>query len=355
MTTPTLDLNAVLTGLADQGLAAFTFPAIEEALSELAAEAEATGTETEFGDLLIRLARMDRSDVATTLLIQSGAWLTAAEAHRDALARDWSRNGGDPSGAGYGPARTAAIAAALQSRAGGGYGGGCGGLDERVVEYPWLFHRVAELHPRGGRVLDAGSILNHPGVLGPWRAARFGPLSIVTLEPEEHAFPSAEVRYEYADLRALPYRDGLFPTVLCLSTLEHVGMDNSIYGSSAESAQNPELEAEMALRELDRVLAPGGTLLISVPFGVPARHRWWRIFGRHDVDRTLNEFPHAVTSVRYFRAFRHGWEEVGAERADDAGYNDRHPGGRRDAPEWVAAAEAVALFEITRAFSQGHR
>src|SRR5690606_8066719 len=112
------------------------------------------------------------------------------------------------------------------------------------------------------------SILNHPEIIGPWRAAAYGPLSIVTLEPEEHAFPSAEVRYEYADLRALPYRDDLFDTVICFSTLEHVGMDNSIYGASAHSAEDPDEEAARALEELDRVLAPGGTLLISVPYGL---------------------------------------------------------------------------------------
>lgn len=348
MIAPTLDLNAVLTAMADQGLADVAFPPIEQALSELAKETEATGGETEFGDLLLRLARLDRSDVATALLVESGAWMDAAEAYRDRQAREWVHRGCNPAHPGYGPARSAAIAAGLRTRAGGAYGAGCGGLDERVVEYPWLFHRIDEIHPRGGRVLDAGSILNHPEIIGTWRAAAYGPLSIVTLEPEEHAFPSADVRYEYADLRALPYRDGLFDTVLCLSTLEHVGMDNSIYGASEDSAEHPDREAARALEELDRVLAPGGTLLISVPYGEPSRHRWWRIYGREDVETTLSAIPNCIAEVRYFRAFRHGWEEVDAAGADDAGYNDRHLGGRRDAPEWVAAAEAVALIEIKR-------
>ena len=342
--TVALDLDAVLTGLAGRGLADEVFPAVEQALAELAEQ----GPEAEFGDLLLRLSRMQRVDVAAALLEQSGEWLNAAESRRDRLAANWWKKGRNPASPAYGPARSAAIIAALQQPAAGGYGRDCGGMDERIVEYPWLFHRVSQVHPRGGRVLDAGSILNHAEVIAPWTSADFGPLSIVTLEPEEHAFPSALIRYEYGDLRALPYRDGLFDTVLCLSTLEHVGMDNSIYGADVEAASDPATEADRAMAELGRVLARAGTLLISVPYGTPAHHRWWRIYGREDVERTIGALPGMHATMRYFRAYEHGWEEVDAAGAEDAGYNDRHPGGRRDAPGWVAAAEAVALIEMSR-------
>lgn len=341
--TMTLDLDAVLTGLAGRGLADEVFPAVQQALAELSEE----GPEAEFGDLLLRLARMRRVDVAAALLEQGGEWLEAAESQRDRLAADWWKKGRNPGSPAYGPARSAAITAALQQPAAGAYGRDCGGMDERIVEYPWLFHRLSEIHPRGGRILDAGSILNHAEVIAPWTAADFGPVSIVTLEPEAHAFPSALIRYEYADLRSLPYRDGLFDTVLCLSTLEHVGMDNSIYGADAQEASDPATEAGRAVEELGRVLAPSGTLLISVPFGAPAHHRWWRIYGQEDLARTIGTLPRMEATVRYFRAYEHGWEEVDAAVAEDAGYNDRHPGGRRDAPDWVAAAEAVALIEMS--------
>ena len=62
---------------------------------------------------------------------------------------------------------------------------------------------------------------------------------------------------------------------------------------------------------------------------------------------TISAISNPIAEVRFFRAFRHGWEEVDAAVAEDAGYNDRHPGGRRDAPDWVAAAEAVALIEMS--------
>jgi len=45
-------------------------------------------------------------------------------------------------------------------------------------------------------------------------------------EAEVMSEVSDDVRYEFSDLRRLPYRDAWFSSVVCLSTLEHVGMDN---------------------------------------------------------------------------------------------------------------------------------
>ena len=90
------------------------------------------------------------------------------------------------------------------------------GLDERIVEYPWLL-----AHQRGGPTLDAGSVLNHDFVLQRV-LPHLAPLFTVTLRPEAHVFTDRGVSYIYADLRDLPLRDERFQTVICASTLEHV-------------------------------------------------------------------------------------------------------------------------------------
>ena len=53
----------------------------------------------------------------------------------------------------------------------------------------------------------------------------------------------------YEDLRALPYRASYFDAVACISTLEHVGMDNRLYGSDLPPAAEPQREAARALDE----------------------------------------------------------------------------------------------------------
>lgn len=261
----------------------------------------------------------------------------------------WRRRGSVPHAAGANAARWIAIERSLRAT-GRPYGADDPGVDERVVEYAWLFDRMRELKTPQARVLDAGSVLNYRPVLDGWRAAQLPPVSIVTLAYEGHAYPATDVCYEFADLRRLPYRDEWFNTVLCLSTIEHVGLDNRIYGAAGEAASDPTREAVRALQELQRVLRRGGTLLLSVPFGRSANRGWFRIFDNRDLEPLLSAPGWDAPRLRCFRAMRDGWREVSPADAESAGYNEP-PGrpGTRDAPGWVAAAEAVALVEMRRA------
>ena len=231
----------------------------------------------------------------------------------------------------------------------GKYGWNDAGIDERVVEYPWLFERVAALARSDARILDAGSVVNHWRILDRWRSAGFPPVSMVTLGYEGFARVANEARYEFADLRRLPYRDQWFTIVLCLSTIEHVGMDNRIYGSDVDAASKPTTEARRAMAELHRVTATGGTLLLSVPYGARSNRGWFRILDTEDLDQLTSVPGWQRTQSRFFQATRDGWREVSADAVRAAGYNEPvHRSGQRTAPAWVAGAEAVALVELTR-------
>ena len=218
----------------------------------------------------------------------------------------------------------------------GGYGVG---LDERVVEYPWLISQLS-----GGRVLDAGSVLNHAHILD-----RVLPgiesLSITTLQPEPESFPERGVRYHYGDLRDLPLENGSFDAVVCLSTLEHVGMDNSIYGADAARADDPRHEARRALSELERVSAPGGTLLLSVPFGQREDHGWFRQFDADDLADLLSAPRFVTAKTEIFKYSAAGWQRSSARDAASCRYRDYH---QDTAPvsDLAAAARAVACVAI---------
>jgi SAM-dependent methyltransferase len=211
------------------------------------------------------------------------------------------------------------------------------GFDERVVEYPWLRSRG----PRG-RVLDAGSVLNHRHVLERL-LPELDELTICTLAPEPTAFTNLGVSYLYADLRDLPLRDGWFDEVVCLSTLEHVGMDNTTYGSSRPRADDPRAAAAVALRELLRVTRPGGCVHLSFPFGRREDHGWLRQLDRDDVAHLLAGAGVARHEEEVFAHTARGWRRTTARQARNANYNNGDPS---RAPDGAVAARAVMCLTI---------
>jgi len=130
--------------------------------------------------------------------------------------------------------------------------------DERAVEIPWVLARYAGER----RVLDVGTVFAEPAYVAGLRA-----LAIPDLVTVDLAAGATVV----ADVRDLPFEDGRFDLVLCVSTLEHVGRDNAIYDVDAPRDEQGD---EAALRELRRVLAPDGRLLVTVPTGVDDDQGW---------------------------------------------------------------------------------
>jgi SAM-dependent methyltransferase len=136
--------------------------------------------------------------------------------------------------------------------------------DERPIEIPWALARA-----RGARrVLDAGSAFAEPAYLAALLALGADELVAVDLASVDIPGLHAVV----ADLRDLPFDDGSFDLALCISTIEHVGFDNSVYGIDADRGDDG---IARALAELRRVLAPDGRLVVTVPTGARENHGWF--------------------------------------------------------------------------------
>ncbi len=120
-------------------------------------------------------------------------------------------------------------------------------LDARVVEIPWV---VARLAWRTGLLLDAGSSLNHEFVLRAPALANKR-IKIVTLAPESRRYWKLAISYVFGDLRDLDFRVGRFDSIACISTIQHVGMNNTMYTGSADMAQPADTKAFLlAVKEL---------------------------------------------------------------------------------------------------------
>jgi SAM-dependent methyltransferase len=216
------------------------------------------------------------------------------------------------------------------------------GLDERVVEFPW----VLASRP-SGRVLDAGSALNHPHVLDAILPL-VGELTICTLAPEPTSFPERGVSYVYADLRDLPFRDGWFDTVVSVSTLEHVGMDVRRWGAAGSGTDDPRVDVKRAGAELRRVTRRGGRLLLTVPYGAPEDLGWLRQLDRDELEHLVASIGPRETSTRVFAYERRGWRVSSLDGSSGARYQaGNRPAADPDREDLAPAARAVACLELT--------
>jgi SAM-dependent methyltransferase len=112
-------------------------------------------------------------------------------------------------------------------------------------------------------------------------AAVFGvDISEPTVRQARAAFSDGGLRATVADVRSLPYRDGSFDAIYSMGTIEHFR------------------DPETALREMHRVLRPGGRAVVGVP------NRW---------DPFLR--PLLASALQAARLYGYGYERSFSRRA----------------------------------------
>jgi malonyl-CoA O-methyltransferase len=105
--------------------------------------------------------------------------------------------------------------------------------------------------------------------------------------------PGLRGRLAVADATALPVATGCSDLVVCALTLAHVR------------------DQSAALTEFARVLAPGGTLLISDFHPDAAARGWRRTFRRDGVVYELENYPYGPDLLRHAAGFRlEEWREA---------------------------------------------
>jgi hypothetical protein len=138
----------------------------------------------------------------------------------------------------------------------------------------WAARRVAERRP--ARHVDVGSRVDYVCFLG-----AIVPVTFVDIRPLEADVENVDSIA--GSVLEMPFEDQTLESVSCLHVVEHIGLGR--YGDPLDPNGS-----RRALGELQRVVAPGGQLLVSLPVGRPrVCFNAHRIHDPHEVRELLGE------------------------------------------------------------------
>jgi hypothetical protein len=229
------------------------------------------------------------------------------------------------------------------------------GFDERCVEYPWL---LSHLTQQPATLLDAGSVLNFETLLNHSIFVN-KKLHILTLAPESNCFWQKGISYLYEDLRHIPSRDSYYDAIICLSTLEHIGCDNTLYTQDTNYQENLPDDFLQAMQELRRVLKSGGSLFLSVPFGKYGNFKTFQQFDYPLLSEAIKTFGDTqLIKETFYQYTPQGWQLSTAQDCANCEYvqwltiaYEQHqiPNPIPVEPDLAAAARAVACVQLIKA------
>jgi hypothetical protein len=215
-------------------------------------------------------------------------------------------------------------------------------LDERVIEYPWVFSRLPE---SPGYMLDAGSILNYEFFVKTPPVSK-AKLAICTLAPERRCYWRRGISYVFDDLRSCMFRSEMFDTIVSISTIEHIGLDNTVIYTADKSKKEDDSEGfRPAVREFRRIIRPGGSCFITVPYGRACKRGWFQVFGERQVRMVLDDFQPKDVEIEYFRYSSDGWCRANPDDLTEATFFDIRQE-KKFGPDFAAGARGVVCMRL---------
>jgi SAM-dependent methyltransferase len=105
-----------------------------------------------------------------------------------------------------------------------------------------------------------------------------------------------------ADVRDMPFADSWFELITCISTLEHIGLEDA---PAAVASNTPGDVA--ALKEMARVVVKGGRILITIPFGKLEHLSFMKQYDLNEWETTIQKSGLRVIEREFYGYSASGW------------------------------------------------
>ncbi|MDP1743512.1 MAG: class I SAM-dependent methyltransferase [Candidatus Amesbacteria bacterium] len=163
-------------------------------------------------------------------------------------------------------------------------------INERILEIPFVLSKVS------GCVLDVGSNESPISLM----LASMGH-KVTALDLRVSSFNHLNINNIRADITKWS-KPNCFDTVICLSTLEHIGLE--VYGG-----QRMDIGDQLAIDNIFASLKSGGKLLLTVPASVSFQiTSTWRSYDSNSIKKLLAKYK--SVNIRYGIRIDQKWQIV---------------------------------------------
>jgi SAM-dependent methyltransferase len=151
------------------------------------------------------------------------------------------------------------------------------GTTERIVEKAWVLRYLSDI-PIDAKLLDVGC---SESLLSIELASNGFQVTGIDIRPYPLRHPN--FKFLQADICNSNLESASYDVIIALSTIEHLGL--GWYGDPQDDSSD-----HRAMREIYRLLKPGGRLLMTVPFGQRVQTPLHRIYDNQSLRALLHGF-----------------------------------------------------------------
>ena len=217
------------------------------------------------------------------------------------------------------------------------------GLDERIIEYKWIFNELKKTKNKLN-LLDAGSTINFPDIIN--RIKKKYKITIQTLYPENYSFYDQGISYVYDDLTIKIFKENHFDIITCISTLEHVGFDNSIYNYSKKtSIRKKNINYLKVIENFRHCLKKNGILLLTIPYGKHQKFDSLQQFDEKMLKKIISKFKPRVKKIIYAKYSSGRWGACSKEECNKLTFVNLDEHKSKDN---LASARSIALIKLIK-------